>query len=87
MDIFLLRKKINEIDKNIIQLLAKRQIMCQHISKVKKTLCKPVFQGKREKKIFQRYKKLSEHYCLSWSLVQKLFKTIIKESRQIQKPR
>lgn len=80
-----LRKKIDTIDTQIVGLVAKRQSCVLRIGEYKKENGVPVFQPKRERAIIKSKKVLAKKFGLKPSLVEKIFKLIIANSREIQK--
>jgi chorismate mutase len=81
--IFILhRKKIDKIDKEIINLLEKRFDIAKKMGEYKRKNNIPLVDKKREEEIFQTRVK---HSKFSPDFTKKLFKLIILESRKVQK--
>lgn len=80
-----LRKKIDKIDTEIIKKLAERKKISKEIGKLKAKIGKQIKDLKREQQLEELYEKLCTRYKLDPAFVKKLFKTIIKNSRNIQK--
>ena len=79
-----IRKEIDKIDDEIISLLSKRNDLIRGIAKIKKELNKPVLDEKREKEIIERLKTTAKEKGLDESLIDSIFKTIMKNSRNNQ---
>ena len=80
-----LREKIERIDAEIIEKLAAREELSKQIGQLKSKEGKDVIDQLHEKTLFERYEKLCERYKLKPAYVKRLFKTIIANSRMIQK--
>ena len=80
-----LRKRIDEIDFEILQNLAERFLLVSKITKYKTKNNLPIFAGKREKEIIKMRKNLARKLKLGASMAEKIFKIILKESRNRQK--
>lgn len=79
-----LRKKINSIDIKIVTLIAKRQSYMPAIGKYKKENNLAILQPKRENDILILRKKLARKLGLEPVLVEKIFRLIFANSRNIQ---
>ncbi|WP_343154649.1 prephenate dehydratase domain-containing protein [Buchnera aphidicola (Pseudoregma panicola)] len=79
------RKKINEIDKKIINLLFKRNKISKKIAKIKIYLKKNIKDKNREKEILLNIYNKSKKYNISKKYIKKIFISIIKYSIKIQK--
>jgi chorismate mutase len=84
MDIADWRKKIDQTDEVLLELLNKRAHYSLEIGKIKKAADLQVYDPKREEEIFNRLKKLNPG-PLSHQAVRRLFERIIDESRHIEK--
>lgn len=80
-----LRKKIEQIDANIIEKLAQREELSKQIGQLKSEDGTLVIDSFREKKLFEFYEHLCDKYKLPQAFVKRLFKTIIIHSRTVQK--
>jgi chorismate mutase len=80
-----LRKKIDKIDSEILQKLAERFSLVSKIVKSKTKNNLPIIDRKREKKILKTKRKLAKEMKLDELMIEKIFKAIIKESRNWQK--
>lgn len=85
MNLDQIRKKLNIIDAQIVHLIAKRQSYMPSVGKYKKQNNLPLYQPKRELAIIAVQKKLGKKLGLDTSLIQKIFLSIFKNSREIQK--
>jgi chorismate mutase len=79
------RKQIDEIDKKLLELLAKRFKINQKIGFYKKANKLKIKDKKREREILKRVALLAKKLNLNQNLIKKIFKEIIKESCQLQK--
>ena len=84
MDLDNWRRKIDELDKALLQLLNERAQCTVEIGKLKKELSLPIYDPEREKEIFARLETLNRG-PLSQQAVRRLFERIIDESRHLEK--
>jgi chorismate mutase len=77
------RKKIDEIDKNIIDLLSKRLYNVNKIGKLKQQLGIPLGDNIREKEILERLYKMAGD-SLTSKQIDLIFNTIFKVAKEIQ---
>lgn len=80
-----IRKKLDKIDNKIIALLAERQTYMPAVGKIKKENDLPFNQVKREKEILDLKQKTAGELGLDKVLVEKIFKLIFKNSKDIQR--
>lgn len=83
--IIALRKAIDEIDVSIIELINKRLLQAKEIGLIKKEQGDQVFDKQRETEIMDRLITLNQGPVKNSVIVQ-IFKDIISECREIQKP-
>ncbi|MFQ5475025.1 MAG: chorismate mutase, partial [Candidatus Nanoarchaeia archaeon] len=76
-----LRKSIDDVDKNIVLLLAERLSLARRISEFKKERGIPLFQPKREKEILVKITELAKEKGLREDYVKGLFSRMIEESK------
>lgn len=80
------RKEIDDIDKQLLELLAKRLKVCKLLGEYKKKNHLPIQNKEREKEIIMdRARKLKELGFADEQFVQELFALIMKRSREVQK--
>jgi chorismate mutase len=79
-----LRKEIEDIDKIIIESLAKRVNISSKIGEIKKEMGIQIYDSEREKNLNSFYHELSLKFNLDPEFIIKIFKIIIKNSRNIQ---
>lgn len=79
-----LREEIDQIDNDLLAMLAKRQKVVVKVGEYKHKNDIQVFDGKREEYLYKFHKKLSAKYNLSFSFIEKLFALIMEESRRTQ---
>ncbi|PWY57625.1 chorismate mutase [Legionella qingyii] len=80
-----LRKKIEQTDANLIEILAKRQELSKQIGILKSKEGKKITDHSREKQLFEYYEHLSKQYHLQEEFINRVFKIIISNSRKVQK--
>lgn len=85
MDLNLIRKNLNKIDQKLVELIAQRQSYMPAVGKYKQKNNLPITQIKREQEIFEALKKLAKQKKVNPELIQKIFKLIITDAKQIQK--
>lgn len=78
------RKKIDEVDEQLLQLLNLRARYTLEIGKIKKAKNLPIYDPERERQIFKRLETLNQG-PLSNKAVVRLFERIIDESRHLEK--
>lgn len=81
--IFKYRKKIDEIDNKIINLLSKRLFNVQKIGELKQQLGIPIGNNTREKEILERLYQMADDSLTSIQ-IDLIFNTIFKVSKEIQ---
>ena len=87
MDISNWRTRIDELENMIIELLNKRAAYAVEIGKSKKQEGLPVFDASREQEILNRVaeKTRAQNGPLSPESMQRIFQTIMTETRQVEK--
>jgi len=80
-----IRKKINDIDKSLIEKLAIREKMAVEIGKLKVESGKEIFDTGREAELINFHEKLSVDYNLSPNYIKRLFRIIMNHSKNRQK--
>ena len=85
MNLNIIRKKLDKIDDKLIELLSKRQSYMPEVGKIKKANKMPFTQAKREKEILDAKKKKAKELNVDSQLVEKIFKLIFKNSKDIQR--
>ncbi|MBD3327896.1 chorismate mutase [Candidatus Peregrinibacteria bacterium] len=84
-DIKSLRKKIDQIDTRLIDLLKKRQICTNKIGLIKKKLKFKVKNPERESSKLDSISKTASKKGLNSNFIKRIFKKILKMSRRDQK--
>lgn len=84
MDIAEWRKKIDELDRKMVELLNERAKAAQEIGRLKKSTDMPIYEPDREKKIFENVKKINPGPLTDLDLTQ-VFERIIDIMRNLQK--
>ncbi len=81
-----LRKQIDVLDLQILDLLNRRALVAAQIGDVKKAAELPVYEPKREEEVFQNVTS-NNRGPLSESAVRRLFERVIDEMRLLQRER
>ena len=79
-----LRKSIDELDEEILNLLSKRKGLAREVGKLKEKLDLPVFDKKREQEILDSLSKKAKHLGLDVDYVSNIFSSIFQSSRSDQ---
>ncbi len=84
MDIAEWRKKIDELDRKMVELLNERAQAAREIGKLKRSTDMPIYEPDREKRIFENVKKINSGPLTDLDLTQ-VFERIIDIMRNLQK--
>jgi len=84
MDIAEWRKKIDELDHRLVELLNERASAAQEIGKLKRNTSMPIYEPEREKKIFENVQRANRGPLPDGELRQ-VYERIIDVMRNIQK--
>ena len=84
MDIVDWRKKIDELDRRLVDLLNERAQAAHEIGKLKRNTSMPIYEPDREKTIFANVQK-ANHGPLPESELRQVYERIINVMRNIQK--
>jgi len=84
MELKILRKQIDKLDEQILEVLAERFEVVKKIDLVKKRQDFPVFDFTREKHLFKRIEGISQKLHLNKKFTKTLFGLIITESKRLQ---
>lgn len=84
MDIAGWRKKIDELDARLVELLNERARAAQEIGRLKRNTQMPIYEPQREKVIFENVRK-ANHGPLPDSELRQVYERIIDVMRNIQK--
>ena len=79
-----LRKSINKIDEEMLNLLSKRQHLAKEVGTLKKSLNIPIFDKGREEEILNKISKRAKKLELKEEFVEEIFSAIFKNSRASQ---
>ena len=80
-----LRKDIDDIDQNLVLLLAKRISLIKKVYEFKQKNKIKLFDKKREKQILTEQSRLANKLKINKKLVSDVFKRILKESHNIMR--
>lgn len=86
MDIDTIRKKINQLDNELLRIFNERAAMALEIGQIKKKLDLPIYDPKREKLIFERMKEINPG-PLDDDAITRFFERVIDESRSLERAR
>ena len=84
MDIADWRKKIDELDRQMVELLNQRASAAQEIGRLKRNTQIPIYEPEREKKVFENVRALNRG-PLPHHELQHIFERIIDVMRALQK--
>jgi chorismate mutase-like protein len=84
MDIAEWRKKIDELDRKMVELLNERAKAAREIGKLKRSTDMPIYEPDREKRIFENVKNINQGPLTDLDLTQ-VFERIIDIMRNLQK--
>ena len=84
MDIADWRKKIDELDRKLVELVSERAQCAQEIGRLKRNSAMPIYEPDREKIIFQNIASYN-HGPLSERQLRQIYERLIDVMRQIQK--
>ncbi len=79
------RKKVDEIDDEIISLLGNRQSMVELIGKIKKRSGVKILSADREKQILKRILSKGEKKKIDLDFIDRIYRVIFKNSRKVQR--
>jgi len=80
-----IRRKISNIDSEIVRLIARRQSCMPKVAAIKKKDGLPILQPGKEKQLIATKKVLAKRLRVNPRLIQSIFKLIFKDSRRIQR--
>ena len=80
-----IRNRINEIDEQLIALMAERTQFAGEIARLKMALDMPINDEKREREIQEKTRKLCEKYNFNPDLALKILNILIDYNKEIQK--
>lgn len=72
-----LRKQIDEVDSQLIELLGKRLELARQVARVKKQYNLPIHDPKREELIQEKIRKLAQLHGLSATVMQEIFSQLL----------
>ncbi|CAB3287971.1 Chorismate mutase [Methanocaldococcus lauensis] len=80
-----IRKKIDEIDSQILKLIAERNSLAKDVAKIKNELGIPINDPDREKYIYNRIRKLCKEHNVDEDIGIKIFQILIEHNKFLQK--
>jgi chorismate mutase-like protein len=84
MDIADWRKKIDELDRKLVELLSERAHAAHEIGKLKKTASMPIYEPDRERNVFDNVKKANKGPLADRELL-RIYERVMDVMRHIQK--
>jgi chorismate mutase-like protein len=84
MDIADWRKKIDELDRKLVELLSERAQAAHEIGKLKKDVDMPIYEPDRERKVFENVRKANKGPLADRELL-RIYERVMDVMRQIQK--
>uniref|UniRef100_A0A7C4NKK1 Prephenate dehydrogenase/arogenate dehydrogenase family protein n=1 Tax=Ignisphaera aggregans TaxID=334771 RepID=A0A7C4NKK1_9CREN len=79
-----IRKQIDEVDEEIVKLLAKRLSLAKAIVELKTSLNQNVVDDGRELELMLRWRKLATTHGVPWELAEQIVKAVLVYSKKIQ---
>lgn len=79
------RKKLDEIDADLLELLAKRMSLIETLAEYKKYNKLPIMDMKRESQVLKKLSEMAKKKKLNPEFVEKIFVQILDESKRIQR--
>ncbi len=83
MDISDWRKRIDELDKKLVELLNQRSRAAAEIGKLKRARGEPIYQPEREREVLERIQRLNKG-PLTDAQLKRLFERIVDEAREVE---
>lgn len=83
MDIADWRKKIDDLDRQLVDLISQRAQAAHEIGKLKKTSSLPIYEPDRERLVFENVRKMNRG-PLSGQDMQRIYERIVDVMRKIQ---
>ncbi|ACV24259.1 chorismate mutase [Methanocaldococcus fervens] len=80
-----IRKKIDDIDNNILKLIAERNSLAKDVAEIKNQLGIPIDDPDREKYIYDRIRKLCKEHNVDENVGIKIFQILIEHNKALQK--
>ncbi len=84
MDIADWRKKIDDLDRRLVELLSQRAHAAHEIGKLKKDVAMPIYEPDRERNVFENVRKANQGPLPERELL-RIYERILDVMRQIQK--
>lgn len=79
-----LRQQIDQLDSELVELLAKRQQVTKAVGEYKKEVGKPIYDPERESQLIAKRQELAQEKGVSPQLIEDLLRRIMRESYQSQ---
>ncbi len=78
------RRKINEIDRKLVELLNERSRCAREIGRLKRAAALPLYQPEREREILENVE-AANHGPLPDTAIRRLFERILDEARSVER--
>lgn len=85
MELQEIRKNLDQIDKELISVLAKRMSLIPKVAEFKRQNNIPRYQPEREKVVLKSKRKIAEEMSLNPDMVEDIYKRIIEDAHRIEK--
>jgi len=85
MELSEIRVKLDELDKELVEIIKKRMDLIPHVAEYKKGKGIPRYQPEREAEIIKAKRELAEEVGVSPDLIEDIIKRLIEESHEVQK--
>jgi chorismate mutase / prephenate dehydrogenase len=85
MELQEIRKNLDQLDKEMLSILAKRMNLIPKVAEFKRQNNIPRYQPEREKAVLESKRKLAEEMSLNPDLVEDIYKRIIQDAHRIEK--
>jgi chorismate mutase len=79
-----IRKEIDIVDNNIVELLRKRKNLAKEVAKIKKEANKPIFDPEREKQLLEKLRLKAKEKNLDEEFIIGIYRLILKNSKEEQ---
>ena len=84
MELEIIRKKLDQLDEQLMTILAERQSYLGDVARYKKAHNLPLYQPEREKQILEAKLALAKKLELDSEMVEKIFAAILESSKKTQ---
>jgi monofunctional chorismate mutase len=79
-----IRKKIDKVDDEIVNLLGKRKDLVKEVAEIKKSLDKKIFDKSREQQLIEKLRQKAREKNIDEGFICSLYRVILKNSKEEQ---